>query len=82
MTKKIALVAMLLMLLFAVSALTNPKPLQPQEIPERCVVPKAWGALRGATSSGLIFEDSAGTIRVGVYCPQGNVKVQEEYRRE
>jgi hypothetical protein len=29
-----------------------------------CTVPKSWGAFRGAVMDKLIFEDSAGTIRL------------------
>lgn len=30
----------------------------------QCDVPSGWGAYRGAALGGLVFEDSAGTLRV------------------
>jgi hypothetical protein len=72
MTRKqflLALIAILVALVVG-AALNNILHLPTAHAQDQCVVPKAWGTYKGQGSNSrggpaFIFEDAAGTIRVG-----------------
>lgn len=48
---------------------------------QQFTIPKSWGALKGSAATNLIFEDSAGTIRLVPIIHQLNSRRVEEIRR-
>jgi hypothetical protein len=83
--KKLSFLAAIMFVLCVTAGPSNPQYAPtPQLVTPRCTVLKSWGRVAGVTTEAVLFEDTAGTIRVVQFseCMAGRVHAMVEIRRQ